>query len=42
MNEKELPDIIYPGEPGYEEAKKDLVNIPGNKPIKFKEGLNKN
>lgn len=25
--------VIRPGEPGYEEAEKDLVNIPGNKPI---------
>lgn len=32
MND-DKPTIIYPGEPGYEEALKDLVNIPGNKPV---------
>ena len=35
MNDDKCDDyiIIRPGEPGYEEAEKDLMNIPGNRPI---------
>ena len=35
MNDDKCDDyiVIRPGEPGYEEAEKDLVNIPGNRPI---------
>lgn len=32
-DKQELPTILRPGDPGYEEAQKDLVNIPGNKPM---------
>ena len=40
MNDEDFePIVIRPGEPGYEEAAKDLVNIPDNKPITLVQAL---